>query len=78
MGGDASPIVLQPQNDMPGQLHGLALRLANTMEAAGVYRNCLTCRHFVEAMETCGEFNARPPARIIAYGCEKHSNEIPF
>jgi uncharacterized protein YbaR (Trm112 family) len=44
-------------------------------------KNCLKCIHFDEQKETCKEFNAKPPARIICHGCEKYFNiddEIPF
>jgi len=44
-------------------------------------RNCLNCIKFDEQNETCKEFNAKPPARIICYSCEKHfsiDDEIPF
>jgi hypothetical protein len=46
-----------------------------------VYRSCLTCQHFIEHMEICNLIqgpNNRPNARIIAYGCDAHSEEIPF
>lgn len=55
-------------------------------------RNCLTCTNFVEHgypnnangpgfnTETCRKYGARPPARVIAYGCPSWFNEdeIPF
>lgn len=77
-----SPIVLQPHNDFPVLMQQLANKMresvAITLEANGVYRNCLTCGFFTEALEICEAFGQRPPARIIAYGCEKHSHAIPF
>lgn len=40
---------------------------------------CVHCRHFDEATETCMMANARPPARIIAFGCEVFDPDgIPF
>jgi hypothetical protein len=41
-------------------------------------RTCLTCDHFQQAKETCGLNGQRPPAKIIAFGCECYENEIPF
>lgn len=43
-------------------------------------RSCLTCAVFQESSELCGKFKARPPARVIAYGCKDYFNEkeIPF
>lgn len=41
-------------------------------------RSCINCEHFNEEKELCSMFNARPPARIIALGCEHHIDEIPF
>lgn len=40
-------------------------------------RNCIKCGYFVEATETCNMFKARPPARVIAYGCPEY-DFIPF
>ena len=48
------------------------------LDATHAYRSCLTCIHFIEAMETCDKFRQRPPARVIAYGCNEHTLEIPF
>jgi hypothetical protein len=43
-------------------------------------RTCLTCLHFQESNEMCKTYKARPPARVIAYGCKDYMNEeeIPF
>lgn len=41
--------------------------------------NCLTCEHFDEPSEGCGLAGGqRPPARVIAMGCEKYLEEPPF
>ncbi len=44
------------------------------------YQNCLNCEHFIEQTEICKLANARPPARIIVYGCPKHCDkeQVPF
>jgi hypothetical protein len=43
-------------------------------------RSCMTCASFRESDEQCVKFKARPPARVIAYGCKDYFNEaeIPF
>jgi len=44
------------------------------------FRNCLNCQQFEEAFENCKRWNTRPPARVIAFGCDNHEDieEIPF
>ena len=44
------------------------------------FQNCLGCKRFVESEERCKFYNARPPARVIAFGCDEFEdiNEIPF
>lgn len=41
-------------------------------------RSCLACEHFNESNELCGYYNQKPPARIIAFGCDKYEDKIPF
>lgn len=46
-------------------------------------RCCVNCVHWRQGpperpIEQCGLANARPPARVIAFGCEKYEDEIPF
>lgn len=42
--------------------------------------SCLTCLNFNEQYECCKLNNLRPPARVIAFGCECYQDEteIPF
>lgn len=44
------------------------------------YLTCINCDHFTEATEMCKQWNTRPPARVIAFGCEKYKDDdlIPF
>lgn len=45
----------------------------------GANRSCITCEHFDEPKELCIPAKARPPARVIALGCDSYiDNEIPF
>lgn len=46
----------------------------------GVQQTCLSCNAFNEETELCGSFNARPPARVIAFGCNHYVDidDIPF
>lgn len=63
---------------------GTAIRdiLENYSLPGGLIRNCLTCAFFRRDMELCGRHLdwGRPPARIIAYGCNEYldEEEIPF
>lgn len=41
-------------------------------------KSCLTCDNFNEPNETCRLNGLRPPARVIAFGCECYEDEIPF
>lgn len=41
-------------------------------------KTCIVCDHFNKGKETCLLNNLRPPAEIIAFGCECFENEIPF
>lgn len=53
-----------------------------------IVTSCLSCRYFSEhgipetgrPAETCDKFKAKPPARIIAFGCPSYEDidEIPF
>lgn len=46
----------------------------------GITPSCLSCSKFDENSETCLLVGERPPARIIAFGCERYedSDDIPF
>lgn len=37
---------------------------------ANALNSCLPCKHFDEEHEMCMRHLARPPARVIAYGCQ--------
>jgi hypothetical protein len=44
---------------------------------------CPNCEHWVNGpltapIEVCGLADARPPASIIAHGCEKYQDKTPF
>lgn len=50
-------------------------------EENGLTPSCLSCEHFRESTEECNAFNGqRPPARVIAFGCNmyKDKDDIPF
>lgn len=44
------------------------------------FKNCLNCKHFEEKSEMCNSYHAKPPARVIAYGCPEHDDmySVPF
>ncbi len=66
-------------NDYNTVVQALGHKLAEVLDNTTMFRRCLNCRYFNEKEEVCtASNNMRPPARIIAYGCEMHSAEIPF
>ncbi len=68
-------------DDRNGAVAILVTQLTDAMrkELDKATRTCLNCEHFDEPAEGCRKFGgARPPARIIALGCEHHEDEIPF
>lgn len=69
----------------PDARHDLRSTLYNSIEATldqnkPIYISCLNCINFKEEKEICGLVNKRPPARVIAYGCEhwEDIDTIPF
>lgn len=59
----------------------IALQRCGAEVARGVVealQTCLTCVHFTEATEVCALAKQRPPARVIAHGCDCHLDNIPF
>lgn len=61
----------------------IADTIADVSPSNMLFQSCLVCEHFGEN-EICKQFNMRPPARIIVFGCikfEESSNiddDIPF
>jgi hypothetical protein len=49
-------------------------------DGLGLNPSCITCSRFNEPMELCNHFKAKPPARIIAFGCDQYldTEEIPY
>jgi hypothetical protein len=43
-----------------------------------IIKSCLNCINFNEEDETCLLAKARPPARIIVFGCPQWDADIPF
>lgn len=46
-------------------------------------KTCVNCGHWrqgppTKPMEVCGLVNKRPPAKVIAFGCEHYEDSIPF
>lgn len=65
---------------------GVSRQLQKIMEAHvhstpnGITPSCISCTAFHEQTEICETYNARPPARIIAFGCSSYrdKDDIPF
>jgi hypothetical protein len=41
-------------------------------------RTCLTCDKFDEPNELCNKYGGRPPAKVIAFGCDGYEDRVPF
>jgi hypothetical protein len=54
----------------------VAGKLAGQLQRA--CRSCVHCDHFNQGRELCQLNGQRPPAKIIAFGCECYEDEIPF
>lgn len=42
------------------------------------WMSCLGCEWWDEKGETCTQFKRRPPAKVIAVGCQGYQPSIPF
>jgi hypothetical protein len=42
----------------------------DALSEANVLNCCVNCKKFNEQTEICSKWNARPPARVITFGCE--------
>lgn len=58
----------------------MTLERHNVKLADGLTPSCISCEWFDEKAEICNGWKARPPARVIAFGCEqyKDNDDIPF
>lgn len=67
-----------------GDRTGLAVEVADRLAKQitdglkDAIKCCVNCEYFDEEKETCKQFGQRPPARVIAFGCEAFSDIIPF
>ena len=64
-------------NNISQAIKTLAKSLGAAVQAGRM--TCVHCRHFDEPSELCMMWNAKPPARTIAFGCEAFDPDaIPF
>jgi hypothetical protein len=54
----------------------IAGKMAGQLQKA--CRTCVTCEHFDDKAELCKLNGLRPPAFVIAFGCECFEDRIPF
>lgn len=60
----------------------LLSKIQSVLSKASPFQSCLNCDNFNEQTEICKVWNARPPAKVIAFSCgtDKYDDneEIPF
>jgi predicted component of type VI protein secretion system len=77
MNTTAKPLHSSPEREraiaiaLQGAARDIARSISDNMST------CLNCLNFDEATETCALAKARPPARVIAYGCPSFDS-LPF
>lgn len=61
------------------EIDAMAEQIARYMgdELRRIVPTCVNCLRWDEQSETCTLWLARPPARVIAFGCEKF-DDMPF
>lgn len=62
-------------NPMLGEI---ADELVELLVQRGVMRSCPDCAQWEGKGEFCRRYQMRPPATVIAKGCEEFDPEIPF
>lgn len=63
----------------PSAVNELLMRvLMDNADRGDYFKTCITCTNWRHETELCGLYKQRPPARIIASGCESYNDEIPF
>lgn len=73
---NSEPPVEEIMQRMEAVSEGLTKQFVNMVELT--VRTCVTCEHFSADKEQCGLNGMRPPARIIAFGCECYEQRVPF
>lgn len=58
------------------EMAGLRAAFQKRMIITDCLQSCIGCFHFNAANENCNLNNMRPPARIIAVGCECYEPDI--
>lgn len=58
-------------------LHNLLDEMLNDL-TSHLNKSCVNCDHFNTSQELCGLVDERPPAKVIAQGCEQWVKEVPF
>lgn len=62
----------------------IADTIAEVAPSNMLFQSCIVCEHFNNDTEVCSQFNVRPPARVIVFGCVKYTesshidDDIPF
>lgn len=62
--------------DIEGMADYVGERLKQVLRDAT--KTCITCEHFEQKKELCQLNGLRPPATVIAFGCECFVDGVPF
>jgi len=58
-------------------IHDVAVSFGTAAKRAR--RTCVNCQRFDERLEICKLASKRPPARVIAFGCDSFDpDDVPF
>lgn len=55
----------------------IALMITEFLMDKGMFTTCLNCAYWIPNEESCQYYKQKPPAKVIAIGCETHT-DIPF
>lgn len=70
----------QFRGEIETDLREIIKKLVKQVAFDGAFRSCINCVWWIDKTEQCQKAKARPPAKVIALGCElwEDTKSIPF